>query len=111
MSHGASQARAAVFHGVGRPLVVGDVEVDEPGPGDVVVRVRAVGLNHVDVDMRNGTSRLPLELPHTLGFEAGGDVVALGAGVEGLAEGDRVTPLYQIACRRCCSVLGIGGGG
>jgi NADPH:quinone reductase-like Zn-dependent oxidoreductase len=95
--------KAVRFHEYGEPgvLRLDDVPDPEPGPGEVVVRVRAVGLNHVDVDMRNGTSRLPLQLPHTLGFEAGGDVAAVGPGVEGLSEGDRVTPLYQVACRHC----------
>jgi NADPH:quinone reductase-like Zn-dependent oxidoreductase len=95
--------KAVRFHTYGDPdvLRLDDVPDPEPGPGEVVVRVRAVGLNHVDVDMRNGSSRLPLQLPHTLGFEAGGDVAAVGPGVEGLREGDRVTPLYQVACRHC----------
>jgi NADPH:quinone reductase-like Zn-dependent oxidoreductase len=95
--------KAVRFHEFGGPEVLRLEEASdpEPGPGEVVVRVRAVGLNHVDIDMRNGSSRLPLEMPHTLGFEIGGDVAAVGAGVDDLAVGDRVTPLYQIACRRC----------
>jgi NADPH:quinone reductase-like Zn-dependent oxidoreductase len=95
--------KAVRFHEYGDAdvLRLEDVPDPEPGPGEVVVRVRAVGLNHVDVDMRNGSSRLPLALPHTLGFEAGGDIAAVGEGVTDLAEGDRVTPLYQVACRRC----------
>jgi NADPH:quinone reductase-like Zn-dependent oxidoreductase len=99
--------KAVRFHEYGDAGVLRfeDVPDPEPGPGEVVVRVRAVGLNHVDVDMRNGTSRLPLQLPHTLGFEAGGDVAAVGPGVEDLREGDRVTPLYQVACRRCDACL------
>ncbi len=99
--------KAVRFHEYGDPdvLRLEDVPDPEPGPGEVVVRVRAVGLNHVDVDMRNGTSRLPLALPHTLGFEAGGDIAAVGDGVTEFAEGDRVTPLYQVACRRCVPCL------
>lgn len=95
--------KAARFHEYGDASVLrlDEVPDPEPGPGEVVIRVRAVGLNHVDVDMRAGTSRLPLELPHTLGFEAGGDIAAVGEGVTHLAEGDRVTPLYQVACRHC----------
>jgi NADPH:quinone reductase-like Zn-dependent oxidoreductase len=95
--------KAVRFHEYGGPeaLRYEDAPDPQPGPRDVVVRVRAVGLNHVDVDMRNGTSRLPLQLPHTLGLELGGDVAAVGDAVEGFAEGDRVTPLYQVACRMC----------
>ena len=73
----------------------------EPGPGEALIRVRACAVNHVDIDMREGTSRLPLTLPHTLGFEIAGEVVALGDGVDGVAVGDRVAPLYQIHCREC----------
>jgi NADPH:quinone reductase-like Zn-dependent oxidoreductase len=51
--------------------------------------------------MRNGTSRLPITLPHTLGFEVSGDVAAVGDGVDEVEPGDRVSPLYQIHCREC----------
>jgi NADPH:quinone reductase-like Zn-dependent oxidoreductase len=99
--------KAVRFHEYGGPEVLRyeDVPDPEPGPGDVVIRVRAVGLNHVDVDMRNGTSRLPLELPHTLGFELGGEIAAVGEEVGSFSPGDRVTPLYQVACRRCDACL------
>lgn len=95
--------KAVRFHEYGDAGVLRCEDAAEPevGPRDVLVRVRSVGLNHVDIDMRNGTSRLPLKLPHTLGLEAAGDVAAVGAEATELAEGDRVTPLYQIACRRC----------
>ena len=94
--------KAVRFHDYGDAdvLTLDDVPDPEPGPGEVVVHIRAAGLNHVDIDMRAGTSRLPLALPHTLGFE-GGDIAAVGADVEDFAEGDRVTPLYQVACRHC----------
>ena len=95
--------KAVRFHEYGDASVLRYEDAAEPevGPRDVLVRVRAVGLNHVDIDMRNGTSRLPLKLPHILGLEAAGDVAAVGAEVTEVAENDRVTPLYQIACRRC----------
>src|SRR3954452_22194436 len=99
--------KAVRFHEYGGPEVLRYEEVPDPvpGPRDVVVRVRSVGLNHVDVDMRNGTSRLPLALPHTLGFEVGGEVAAVGDEVDSFATGDRVTPLYQVACRACAACL------
>jgi NADPH:quinone reductase-like Zn-dependent oxidoreductase len=99
--------RAVRFHEYGGPevLKLEDIPEPEPGPDEVVVRVRAVGLNHVDIDMRDGTSRLPLTLPHTLGFEVGGDIAALGAEVDGWSVGDRVTPLYQVSCRACGACL------
>lgn len=71
------------------------------GPGQALIRVRACAVNHVDIDMRNGSSRLPLDLPHILGFEIAGEVEALGEGVAEVSVGDRVSPLFQIHCRRC----------
>jgi NADPH:quinone reductase-like Zn-dependent oxidoreductase len=78
-----------------------DTHVPVAGPNDVLIRVHAVALNHVDVDIRNGTSRLPLSLPHTLGMEFAGVIAACGDDVSGFAVGDRVTPIYQLACRAC----------
>jgi len=95
--------KAVRFHEYGPADVLRyeDAPEPEPGLGEALIRVRACAINHVDIDMRNGTSRLPLTLPHTLGFEIAGDVVAVGEGVEEVAVGDRVSPLYQIHCRRC----------
>jgi NADPH:quinone reductase-like Zn-dependent oxidoreductase len=95
--------RAVRFHEYGSVDVLreDDVPTPEPGSGEALVRVRAAAVNHVDIDMRNGTSRLPLTLPHTLGFEIAGEVAALGPGADGVAVGDRVAPLYQIHCREC----------
>lgn len=95
--------RAVRFHEYGPPEVLRYEEVPDPvpGPDDALVRVRACAVNHVDIDMRNGTSRLPITLPHTLGFEVAGDVVAVGDRVGEVKPGDRVAPLYQIHCREC----------
>lgn len=95
--------KAVRFHAYGSAgvLRVDDVPIPEPGPGEALLRVRACAVNHVDIDMREGTSRLPLTLPHTLGFEIAGEVAALGAGADGVLAGDRVAPLYQIHCREC----------
>ena len=49
-----------------------------PGIGEAVVRVRAVGINHVDLDVRAGTARIPLTFPHILGREFAGEVAAIG---------------------------------
>ena len=95
--------RAVRFHEFGDTGVLREDEVPtpEPAPGEALVRVRACAVNHVDIDMRDGTSRLPLTLPHTLGFEIAGEVAGLGPGASGVAVGDRVAPLYQIHCREC----------
>jgi NADPH:quinone reductase-like Zn-dependent oxidoreductase len=95
--------RAVRFHEYGAADVLRYEECPqpEPAPGEALIRVRACAVNHVDIDMRNGTSRLPLTLPHTLGFEIAGEVAAIGAEVSEVAVGDRVSPLYQIHCREC----------
>ena len=63
--------------------------VPEPGPGDVLVRVHASGMNFAETRMRAGTySGQPL--PFVMGMEGAGEVVSLGEGVEGFAPGDRV---------------------
>jgi len=65
-----------------------DLEVDEPGPRDLLVEVRAVSVNPVDVKVR--ASRDPGGKPGVLGFDAAGVVVAVGAGVESFAVGEEV---------------------
>ena len=66
-----------------------EIEVGEPGPGEVRIRQTAVGLNFIDVYMRTGLYPLA-QLPAVLGMEAAGVVVSVGEGVDGFAEGDRV---------------------
>lgn len=65
-----------------------DLPVPRPGPGQVLVRVHAAGINFIDTYVREG--RYPATLPLVPGQEAAGTVEALGAGVEGFAPGDRV---------------------
>jgi len=64
-------------------------ELPEPGPGEVRLRVRACGVNYIDVYFRTGL--YPRPLPFALGLEGAGEVERVGEGVEGLAAGDRVT--------------------
>jgi NADPH:quinone reductase len=68
-----------------------DVEIGEPGAGEVLLRHRAIGLNFVDVGMRAGLYPLKPELPFTLGMEAMGEVERVGPGVTGFSAGDRVS--------------------
>ena len=77
--------RAVVFHEFGNADVLRVEELPDPtpGPGEVVVEVTASALNHLDVDVREGVSRFPIELPHTLGVEPVGRIAVLGDGVEG----------------------------
>lgn len=77
------------IHEFGGPEVfeVEDVDLPPPGPGEVRLRQRAVGLNYIDVYHRRGA--YPNSLPLVLGNEAAGDVVAVGEGVTEFAAGDR----------------------
>jgi len=78
------------FQATGGPEVLQWVEAPlaEPGPGEVRVRNTAVGVNYIDIYQRMGF--YPVALPAPLGFEAAGVVEGLGAGVTGLAVGQRV---------------------
>jgi NADPH2:quinone reductase len=82
--------KAIRFHKTGGPevLVWEDVEVGEPGPGQVRIRNHAVGLNYLDTYYRSGLS--PLQLPVGCGSEGAGVVEAVGPGVTDLKAGDRV---------------------
>ncbi|RMD62088.1 MAG: quinone oxidoreductase [Alphaproteobacteria bacterium] len=82
--------KAIRIHKPGGPeaLVWEDVEVGEPGPGEVRIRHTAIGLNFIDVYHRTGL--YPLEYPSGLGMEAAGVVEAVGEGVRDLRPGDRV---------------------
>jgi len=95
--------KAVRFHEFGGLDVLRVDEVDDPapGPGEVLVRIRASALNHLDVDVREGISRFPVTLPHTLGVELAGDVEEVGDGVEGWAPGDRVNPYIMDSCGEC----------
>lgn len=94
--------KAAVVRAFGAPLVLEDVPVPTPGPGEVLVRVVASGVCHTDLHAADGDWPVKPTLPFIPGHEAVGDVVALGPGVVGLAVGDRVgVPWLHAACGRC----------
>lgn len=71
-------------------LEVEDVPRPAPGPGQALVRVLAVSLNHLDLWVRRGMPGFPVPFPRILGCDGTGEVVALGDGVTGLAPGQRV---------------------
>jgi NADPH2:quinone reductase len=84
-------ARAIRFHETGGPEVLRyeEVEVGDPGPGQVRLRHEAIGLNFADTYFRSGL--YPVPMPAGMGVEAAGIVEAVGAGVANVAPGDRVT--------------------
>mgnify|MGYP002348894690 CR=1 FL=1 len=80
-------------HGGPEELQIVDVQVGEPGPGQVRIRHHAVGLNYIDVYQRTGLYALPL--PTTLGMEGAGVIEAVGEGVTHLKVGDRAAYASQ----------------
>ncbi len=75
------------------------VELEEPGPGEVRVSIRAAGVCHSDWHAVTGT--LPLPMPMVLGHEASGTVTQVGPDVERVAVGDRVVVTWVPVCGRC----------
>ncbi|HEY0599522.1 alcohol dehydrogenase catalytic domain-containing protein, partial [Brevundimonas sp.] len=82
-----------------RPLSLETVTLDPPGPGEVLVAVRAAGLCHSDLRVINGDR--PRPMPMALGHEAAGVVEALGPGVDDLAVGDHVVMVFMPSCGHC----------
>lgn len=95
--------QAVVFHEFGGSEVLRVEELPDPeaGPGEVVIDIAAAALNHLDVDVREGVSRFPIEPPHVLGVEVVGRVSALGDGVTDWKIGDRVMPYILGNCGEC----------
>src|SRR5687768_6518848 len=88
-----TMTRAVVAPAYGGPevLTVVDVDPGEPGPGEVLVEVRAAGVNPADWKSYTGAFGTdPARLPLRLGYEAAGVVVAVGPGVDGVRVGDAV---------------------
>jgi S-(hydroxymethyl)glutathione dehydrogenase/alcohol dehydrogenase len=80
--------RAAVLSAPGESLRVAELELPEPGPGQVRVRIAATGVCHSDLSLARGTLRQ--SMPVVLGHESAGTVVSVGEGVTRAAPGDRV---------------------
>ena len=93
-------ATGAEAHYVGsRPLRIEELELDPPGPGEVLVRIKAAGLCHSDLSVINGDR--PRPLPMALGHEAAGIVEELGPGVGDLVPGDHVVCVFVPSCGHC----------
>src|SRR5579883_2455446 len=87
-------------HGGPEVLVRESIDLPDPGPREVRVRVRAVALNHLDIWVRRGLPNLKLEYPHRLGSDIVGEVDAVGPGARGsLAKvGERVVVSPGVSC-------------
>ena len=106
------RTRAAVLRQLGlpmpyaqsRPLSIEEVELDEPGHGELLVRIRAAGLCHSDLSAINGDR--PWPMPIVIGHEAAAEVMEVGPGVSDIAVGDHVVLIFRPNCGACpsCSV-------
>lgn len=93
------KAMAMVMHGVGEPMVLEELDLDEPGPGEVLVRIEATGVCHSDLHYLAGG--LPAHTPIVLGHEGAGIVEAVGESVTGFAPGDKVVLMWRPRCGAC----------
>ncbi|MBL8487774.1 MAG: zinc-dependent alcohol dehydrogenase family protein [Rhodocyclaceae bacterium] len=82
-----------------RPISVETVELDSPGPGEVLVKITGAGLCHSDLSIVNGDR--PRQMPMALGHEAAGIVEECGPGVTDLARGDSVALVFVPSCGHC----------
>ena len=95
--------KALAFHEHGGLDKLGYRDVPDPaiGPGDVLVRVRACALNHLDLFVREGLPGFKLPLPFWTGCDIAGEIDQAGAVVSGMAVGDRVAVNPNLHCGRC----------
>jgi alcohol dehydrogenase, propanol-preferring len=94
--------KAAVVREFGKPLTIEDVPIPQPGPGQVLVKVRACGVCGTDLHAACGDWPVKPTPPFIPGHEGAGEVAAVGSGVTHLSEGDRVgVPWLHTACGHC----------
>lgn len=94
--------KAAVVRAYGEPLSLEEVPLPEVPPGQILVKVAACGVCHTDLHAADGDWPVKPPLPFIPGHEGAGHVAAVGAGVRGIREGDRVgVPWLHTACGHC----------
>ena len=101
------KTRAAVLHTLdkqapfaeSKPLKIEEIELDAPGPGEVLVKMKAAGLCHSDLSVINGVR--PRPVPMALGHEASGQIMQVGEGISDLKVGDMVVLVFVPSCGHC----------
>jgi NADPH:quinone reductase-like Zn-dependent oxidoreductase len=95
--------KAVFFHTHGGPEVLEYTEfpTPEPGSGEVLVRLKAAALNRMDLWVREGWPGIKLAYPHISGADGAGEVAAMGQGVSGWSQGDRVVINPSLHCGEC----------
>jgi NADPH:quinone reductase-like Zn-dependent oxidoreductase len=99
--------RAIIFSQHGGPEVLRLADVAEPsiGPHEVLVRVRACALNHLDLWIRRGMPGIEIPMPHILGSDIAGEIAKVGEGVTQFRAGDRIVLAPGISCGVCVHCL------
>jgi alcohol dehydrogenase len=82
-----------------KPVSIETVDLDDPGPGEVLIKMAAAGLCHSDLSVINGDR--PRPLPMVIGHEASGVVETVGSGIDDLQKGDHVIVVFMPSCGRC----------
>lgn len=101
--------KAIIYHETGGAEVLKYEDVPEPeiGADDVLVRVKAAALNHLDLRLRSGKSPRPVDLPHVGGIDVAGDVEKVGENVSDLQPGTRVVVDPTVKTPKGPSVIGV----
>jgi len=99
--------KAVVFQQHGGPEVLHYGDAPEPAPraGEVLVRVRACALNHLDLWVRQGLPGVPIPLPHIPGSDVAGEIAQVGAGVTRVQVGQKVVLAPGVTCGKCLACL------
>src|ERR1700758_373997 len=100
--------KAIVFHQHGGPDVLKYEDAPEPAlrANDVLVRVRACALNHLDLWVRRGLPHVPIPLPHIPGSDIAGEIAKTGADVTNIRVGQKVVLAPLVSCGKCPACLG-----
>src|SRR5713101_290382 len=99
--------KAIVFHQHGGPEVLKFTEATEPAirPNEVLVRVKACALNHLDLWVRGGIPGVPIPLPHIPGSDVSGEIAQIGSAVSTVGVGQKVVLAPGVTCGKCAACV------
>ncbi|HYW99867.1 MAG TPA: zinc-binding dehydrogenase [Candidatus Elarobacter sp.] len=99
--------KAIIFHQHGAPEVLKYKDAPEPSirPNEVIVRVKACALNHLDLWVRRGIPGVPIPLPHIPGSDVSGEIVQIGADVTVVRVGQKVVLAPGVTCGKCAACI------
>jgi NADPH:quinone reductase-like Zn-dependent oxidoreductase len=99
--------KAVVFHQHGGPEVLKYMDAPDPTtrPNEVLVRVKACALNHLDLWVRRGIPGVPIPLPHIPGSDVSGEIAQIGADVSTVRVGQKVVLAPGVTCGKCAACV------